>query len=223
MADVAELYDNEHVKTAGADTASIALRLALAALLLKSQGRTPRETYQRVRDREQRNEEVERQRVAPAQNALRYTRPPVTVAPVLPGGGYGDGTLTNIPVGLDVGMVRLASDAGRSLATKIAGVAPTEAIKALGKQVGDAAQHAVAKPGFWGKSFGPGKTGKTLLGLGAVAAAGYAGNKALNKAQHFMSEEATPADWGNRSYGAPSLSFGVNQYGYAQPGTPFAG
>lgn len=222
MADVAELYGNGHVKAAGADTASIALRLALAALLLKSQGRTPRETYQRVRDREQRNEEVERQRVAPAQNALRYTRPPVTVAPVLPGGGYGDGTLTNIPVGLDVGMVRLASDAGRSLATKIAGVAPTEAIKSLGKQVG-AALPKVEPLTVWGKSFGKGRTGKTLLGLGAVAAGGYAANKALNKAQHFMSEEATPADWGNRSYGAPSLSFGVNQYGYAQPGTPFAG
>lgn len=95
-----------------------------------------------------------------------------------------------------------------------AGAAPTAASK---KEEG-----GFDLGGFIDKSVGtPGRalrTGAGLLGVGALA---YGGSKLLGKGLQVMSEENQPADWGSTSAGAPVLPMGVNQYGYAQRGTPF--
>lgn len=227
-----ELYRTDTSKVA-ADTASIVARMALAALLLRlsqnhdrATAQTTQATHDEVRVRERLHALQEHERTRAAREALRYTRPPVTIAPLLPGGGRGDGALSDVPVGLDVGMVRLASCAGAALAHKVAGVAPTQAVKEIGAKAAKGAEVAAAaaeKPGVFARSFGEGRTLKTMLGLGAVASAGYIANKAMNKANKYMSEEAAPADWGNATHGAPSLSFGVNQYGYATRDAPIQG
>lgn len=62
----------------------------------------------------------------------------------------------------------------------------------------------------------------TAVSLAGMAAGGYLLNKGLNTAGQVMSQENEPTDWGATSYGAPRLSYGVNRYGYAQPGSPFA-
>ena len=78
--------------------------------------------------------------------------------------------------------------------------------------------------GFIDKSVGtPGRALRTVGGLAATGALAYGASKLLGKGLQVMSEENQPADWGSTSAGAPRLSFGVNQYGYAQPGSPFVG
>lgn len=76
--------------------------------------------------------------------------------------------------------------------------------------------------GFIDKSVGtPGRALRTVGGLAATGALAYGASKLLGKGLQVMSEENQPADWGSTSAGAPVLPMGVNQYGYAQRGTPF--
>lgn len=216
--DLVGAYGTVMQKTAG-DTASLALRMALALMLQERGRRGVYQEYGKARERQQLAEEHSRTEMAPTNAALRYTRPPILIAPMLPAetmdgsGALGTGTIANVPVGLDAGMVRLAHVVGAGLARKVAGVAPGAAV----------AQAVKEAPGFWGKSFGKGKALTTILGVGAVGAAAYGANKLVNKTNQIMSREAAPADWSNRNSGGPQLSYGTNQYGYAQPGTPFTG
>lgn len=210
--DFARFYRTEHVKTAAAaDTASIALRMALAMLIAeRSRARTgeAQEHYDASQQRRGREDNRSRQEMQQSNQAARYARPPVLMAAALPEGGYGDG-LVGVPLGLDQGMVRIASAIGAGFAEKIAlAGTPVPAPK--------------SPPGFLSRSFGKGRLAGTLAGTAAVVGAGALANKAAKKTSQFMSEEGPTPDWGNRRHGGPQLSYDVNEYGYAQKGTPFS-
>lgn len=147
---------------------------------------------------------------------------------------------SDVPVGWDEGMVRLASiarRAGRNMAKIGALGAPMPApvakpvVKPAVAPVAKAPVSAPAKPGGMvsgalsaGNSamntmFGSSWKGKALA-LGAVAGGGYLGLKGLNKGLGWASREAPPQSWGSSE---TQLPMGVNQYGVPQSGTPLMG
>jgi len=143
---------------------------------------------------------------------------------------------SDLPVGWDEGMVRLASiarAAGRDIAKLAAGVMPAPVVKPpmpMAKPVTPApAAAAPAKSltstalsagnGAMNTMFGPHWKGKALA-LGAVAGGGYLGLKGLNKGLGVMSREAGPQSWGSPE---TQLPMGVNQYGNPQLGSPLMG
>lgn len=140
---------------------------------------------------------------------LRYTRAPVMVAPYMPSAGVNQGPMmadsigygSDIPVGLDAGMVRLASiakEAGAALA-KHAGIS---------RAVGTVTRPLVAK-----------LPTSVQVGAGAAAlGAGYLGMKAIDKLGPAMAVEPELANFNQGGFQVP---YGTNQYGHPQLGTPF--
>lgn len=159
-----------------------------------------------------------------ASEGLRHTRAPVFVAPDMPRrGGRGMG-LEDVPVGMDEGMVRLASiaiEAGQTLA-KQAGVG--EMLMNFGKSLGPAAAAsgaagaAGAGGGLMarlGKDLGGGKWKWKLPALAGGAAATFGAVKGLKAGLNWLGKEPTPYSY---NQGGPQLAYGVNQYGYPQLG-----
>lgn len=114
--------------------------------------------------------QAEAERLQAASSAIRYTRAPVMVAPWMPHSSLQGGKMQaddigypELPVGMDAGMVRLASVAGRTMATK----------------------EATAKFGGLARGAAIG-----LAGVGTVAVAGKGLGK-LNKFMNSEPEHAT--------------------------------
>lgn len=68
------------------------------------------------------------------------------------------------------------------------------------------------------KSVGKGVGTAAALGIGAAGLGLYGLTRG---AAGIMSQENQPSDWGGANYGASQPVYGVNQYGYAQRGSPF--
>jgi hypothetical protein len=68
------------------------------------------------------------------------------------------------------------------------------------------------------KTVGKGIGTAGALGLGAAGLGLYGLTRA---GAGIMSQENQPSDWGGANYGASQPVYGINQYGYAQRGSPF--
>lgn len=201
-------YGTQHVfleKTAG--ELPLVARLS-AALLSASYGHGVVKSQAEQRNEadllNQAAEEVEKARLRPATSALQHTRSPAFI-----GNGFIDPSL--VPVGMDEGMVRLASIAdasGRAL-VKVSGIGYTGMMAGAGKLLEKGVQKL---PGLGGMK------GSLALGAG-VLGAGYAGTKLVKGGLKALGREGGPKNYGAGNYQVP---FGVNEYGHPQSGTPLA-
>ena len=156
------------------------------------------------------------------------------------------GDTMGIPLGMDQGMVRTASAIGRDLAQgslmKMAGIgtgtigmgaktvagvarasaAPVEKVVTQGvSKIAPNVTSEVTKPGLWNRSMSGGKwktTVPVLAGGAALAGGTMLGAHQVGK---VMSRENKPADWGGTQSGAPTLAYGVNQWGTPSVRSPF--
>jgi hypothetical protein len=209
-AELTRCYGTEHVleeKTAG--EIPLVARLS-AALLSASAGHAVVKSQAEQRDEADllnlAAEELEKSRLRPATSALRHTRSPGIIGR---GQGFIDPSL--VPLGMDEGMVRLASMADRSgrALTKIAGIGTVMAAGA-GKLLEKGVQ---AVPGLGGIK------GSLALGAG-VLGAGYLGTKAVRGGLKALGGEGRgAANYGAGNYQVP---MGVNEYGHPQLGTQLA-
>ena len=225
-------YGTESVfleKKAGA--ASLLERLAGGAMGVGLWHHNAQSLAKQQQQAEQMNEmlrELELARVDQAGQTLRFTPVP-RFAPSF------------VPPGWDQGMVRLASvaaQAGADMAKEAglggfsdfmksmvpalegAGQKLTSAFNTAAPQLGQASSGLLSK----GKEMLGGRLGLGLKGnlaLAGIAAGGLAlGSKGIQKATQTMGEEAGgPAVYGAGRHGY-QLSYGVNQYGQPQLGTP---
>lgn len=167
---------------------------------------------------------AEQRMMAPVNQSLMHARAPMFV----PAG-------SDLPVGWDEGMVRLASiarGAGEDMAKQAAmmptfepdpfkGRAPLP-MRAAASAAAPTAQQA-AKPGLMRSALGAAASpmGRKVLGYGALLGGGYLALKGVNAGLGALSRPA-PAQ---QNWGAPGtqLPMGVNQYGQPQPGSPLMG
>jgi hypothetical protein len=205
--DLAHRYGTEHLleeKTAG--ELPLVARLSAALLAAGTGHAVVKSQAEQRSEAELLNlaaEELERGRLRPATSALQHTRSPAFI-----GKGFIDPSL--VPVGMDEGMVRLASMADRSgrALTKIGGIGT-----ALAAGAGKLLEKGVQKvPGLGGMK------GSLALGAG-VLGAGYVGTKAVRGGMKAFGNEGAPKNYGAGNYQVP---FGVNEYGHPQLGTPLA-
>lgn len=190
-------------------TAPLAMRMAAAMLAKRMAERQQYEmavaaARRMAENTEEREEDVRLVR-ATVSNPLRHTRAPLLVAPMIPSGSlngpaneYGMGAFPGLPVGMDEGMVRMASAIGSDMAS----------------QEDETTKVAFGTPAaITGLALG-------LTGVGDKVLSPF--RKGWNKVFGTLGHEHKPTDWGHTSYGAPKPAFGINEYGYAQRGTPFS-
>ena len=149
---------------------------------------------------------LEQRRLAPAVENLQHTRAPMFV-----------NAESDLPVGWDEGMVRLASIAhgvGSDMAKLAIGI-PAAAPKAAAPIAAAAAKPAGSlMQGLLGNHWKA-----KALGYGALLGGGYMALKGTNSTLGAMSRPAPPQNWGAGN----QIPMGVNQYGYPQGGTPLMG
>jgi hypothetical protein len=180
---------------------------------------------------------IEQRNMAPALENLRHTRAPMFV----PAG-------SDLPVGWDEGMVRLASIAhgcGSDMAKLALGQPPTpqSTMPGIGPQktvnqgpapatpvaktvsMPGAAPAAAKSPGLMRSAFNAATSplGRKALGWGAVLGGGYLALKGVNAGLNTMSRPAPTQTYGGGGFGGYQVPMGVNQYGYPQAGTSLVG
>jgi len=177
---------------------------------------------------------IEHARMRAVQDGARYTRPPIVIPAPVPGWRRWDGE--DVPVGLDMGMVRLAACAesvGREMAKEgglmsqaagwVAKKLPSLTNQA--KQVASNAASSTGSTGSWLDRAGIGSlkgVKRTALGLGAGAAALYGGSKLLGGAQKVMNHEPEQnRRYGAQDYGGSRAAYGINQFGYPDLTAPY--
>lgn len=215
-------------------------RRMLAALVMsrlsQAAGRELDDTQQQAMAMNDAFQRLQMQKLNPSIQGVRYSSPPLFAE----GGAFG-GVPYPVPLGMDAGMVRVASAVGAELARldKEAGImgslagavaaGPKPLAKglfglgnALKAPVRGAAAALSSAPGQKAlgaaKTFGRGALTAGALGLGAAGLGAYALAKPT---LGYLSKEQQPANWGHSDYGAPQLAYGVNSYGQPQVGLPF--
>lgn len=189
-----------------------------------------RELEEQAHALNQRFAAIEHARMRPVQDGVRYARPPIVIPAPVPGWRRWDGD--DVPVGLDVGMVRLASVAeavGREMAKEggLMSQAAGWVTKKLPSLAGAAQKAApqVGKVDSWLDRAGIGSVQglkRTALGLGAGAAALYGGSKLLGGAKKVMSHEPEQNKrYGVQDYGGSRTAYGINQFGYPDLTAPY--
>lgn len=194
-----------------------------ALALLAGMQHNRKESVQQQQDVSELGRQLELAKMQRANEGLRHTTPAFIIPP-----GY------DVPVGLDQGMVRMASALGADLA-KEAGIGGM--LSGLTKNLQGASQAVKGWVGGLKMPATPNpvsaaQTGSKMMGglglgmkgnlaLGGLAVAGlYGGSKAINAGANYLQKEPSgPATYGAGRFGA-QLPYGVNQYGQPQVGTP---
>lgn len=154
---------------------------------------------------------VEQRMMAPVNQSLQHTQAPRFVP-----------ASSDLPVGWDEGMVRLASIASGA-GQLLAKAGPT--LASAGNAVASKLQSSLAPSAAKGPGMMEGLLGNhwkaKALGYGALAGGGYMALKGENKALGWMNRPGPE----QKTWGSPEtqLPMGVNSYGQPQLGTPLMG